>query len=146
MFTDINMLIFTFVKKTERVTSGFNSNSAVAHANAQPITTIPPLKKTEQKKKKIQKTLSPVLLFCLDRGELAALEVLQSSLAKVACLGLVDWLDVPGLQAEACKGNAPTDLRGEGRCQSLFFFSSHEAPGVDKLLDCACTNEPIFFS
>lgn len=105
--------------------------------------TILPIKKIKQQQ---QNPLSPGLLFCLDRGELAALEVLHSSLAKVACLGLVGWLDVPSLEAEACKGNAPTDLLGEGRCQSLFFLSSHEAPGVDKLLDCACTEETIFFS
>lgn len=73
---------------------------------------------------------------------LAALEVLHSSLAKVACLGLVDWLDVPSLEAEDCKGNTPTDLLGEGLGQSLFFFSSHAAPGVDKLV--ACTKETIF--
>lgn len=90
-----------------------------------------------------------MLPFCLDSGELAALEVLQSSLAKVASLGLVDWLDVPSLEAEVWEGNVPTDLLGVGRCQSLFFFSSNEAPGVDKLLDCACdkkSKENHFFS
>lgn len=86
-----------------------------------------------------------MLAFCFVSGESAALEVLQLSLAEVACLGLVDWLDVPILEAEAWQGNAPTDLRGEGRCQSLFFFSSHEAPGVDKLLDCAWTKEKHLF-
>lgn len=83
-----------------------------------------------------------MLLFCLDWAESAALEVLHSSLAKVTCLGLVGWVDVPSLEAEACK--VPTDLLGEGRCQSLFFFSSHEAPVVDKLLDCACTKKHNF--
>lgn len=83
-----------------------------------------------------------MLLFCLDWAESAALEVLHSSLAKVTCLGLVGWVDVPSLEAEACK--VPTDLLGEGRCQSLFFFSSPEAPAVDKLLDCA--TRLIFFA
>lgn len=89
----------------------------------------------------MQTEFSPVLLFFLDWGVSTALEVLHSSLPKVGCLSLFGRVDVLVLEAEACESNVPTVFLGEGRCQSLFLFSSHEAPAVADLLDSACTKE-----
>lgn len=74
-----------------------------------------------------------MLLFCLDCGVSAALDVLPSSLRRVGCLCLVNRLGGLGLAAEA-----PLVLCGEGCSRNLSLLLPHDAPGVADLLDSTC--------
>lgn len=74
------------------------------------------------------------MLFCLACGVPAALEILHSSLPKVACLCLVDRVAGLGLAAGSCERGCLVRL-GDGCIRNLLLLSSHEAPGAFALLD-----------